>query len=157
MRPIPDRPLNPKAVALWRLHGAARTALLTTVFVVALRALGPPPTLGLVAVLASLLLYGFWEIAIVPQLSWARWRFGIQHGELVLARGVLLKRRIVVPLARVERVDSIQDPISRSLRLWSLVVSTAASQHEIPALDGRMAAELRRRIRKLVDHSRETL
>src|SRR5699024_360874 len=66
----------------------------------------------------------------------------IQHGILVVSR-------ILVPMIRVQHVDTKQGPILRKFNLASVTISTAATTHEIPALIEADASALRDRISTL--------
>jgi len=52
-------------------------------------------------------------------------------------------KRTLIPMIRVQHVDSSQGPLLKKYRLASVTISTAATVHEIPALDEEEAEELR--------------
>lgn len=52
-------------------------------------------------------------------------------------------------MIRVQHVDTIQGPLLKKYRLSTISISTAATTHEIPALDENEADELRISIAKL--------
>lgn len=52
-------------------------------------------------------------------------------------------------MARVQHVDMKQGPILRKYRLATITITTAATKHEIPALDIEEADELRLSISRL--------
>jgi uncharacterized protein len=84
-----------------------------------------------------------------PPLAYRRWRFGIDDEEIDLQRGRLWVERILIPMARVQHVDTGTGPLERRLGLASVRVHTASGGFEIPALDVARAAELRTRIARL--------
>lgn len=58
-------------------------------------------------------------------------------------------KRTLVPMVRVQHVDTVQGPILKRYRLSTITISTAATVHEIPALDVEEAEELRHSISRL--------
>ena len=89
------------------------------------------------------------SVVVLPNLAYARWRFGIDEEEIDLERGRVWIERVLIPMARVQHVDTERGPLQRRLGLASVVVHTAAGSYEIPALDLQRAAELRTRIATL--------
>ncbi len=83
-------------------------------------------------------------------LRWKRWRYEIREQEIELQHGVFVIKRTLVPMVRVQHVDTKQGPILRKYHLSSVTVSTAATVHEIPALEMEEAEEIRLSISKLV-------
>lgn len=84
-----------------------------------------------------------------PPLAYRRWRFGIDDEEIDLQHGRLWVERVLIPMARVQHVDTETGPLERRLGLASVRIHTASGGFEIPALDVERAAELRTRIARL--------
>jgi membrane protein YdbS with pleckstrin-like domain len=102
-------------------------------------------------VLAStILILVFWifAVAFFPFLSWKNWRYAVDSNEIDLKRGVLIKSRTLIPLSRVQHVDTRQGPLLRWYDLATVTISTAATTHEIPALDVVIADRVRDQISK---------
>jgi len=95
------------------------------------------------------LLYGTLEIGVLPELLWKHWRYEVSEEEVDLQRGIWLIKRTLIPLARVQHVDTRQGLIMRRYGLASVAISTAAGVHEIPALSVEVADELRDKISRL--------
>lgn len=89
-----------------------------------------------------------WILSIVwmPYLTWKNWRYAVDEKEIDLKRGVFIKTRTLIPLSRVQHVDTRQGPLLRWYGLSSVTISTAATTHEIPALDAVIADRVRRQI-----------
>ena len=66
-----------------------------------------------------------------------------------------MKKRIIVPLVRVQHVESKQGPIMKANGLASVLVSTAGESFEIPGLAEAEAAELRDRVAELARLAKE--
>ncbi|MFP8487526.1 PH domain-containing protein [Gracilimonas sp. Q87] len=87
---------------------------------------------------------------LYPKLRWQRWKYDVSEKEIDLLRGIIIKKRTLVPINRVQHVDTRQGPVYRKFGLSSVTISTAATTHEIPALDDETANELRNTISSLV-------
>lgn len=87
---------------------------------------------------------------ILPKLRWKRWKYEVSDQGIDMMRGIIIKKRTVIPINRVQHVDTRQGPVYRKFELASVAISTAATTHEIPALDNTTADELRNTISTLV-------
>lgn len=96
----------------------------------------------------SAIIFISWIFSIVwmPYLSWKNWRYAVDEKEIDLKRGVFFKTRTLIPLSRVQHVDTRQGPLLRWYGLSSVTISTAATTHEIPALDTVLANRVRKQI-----------
>lgn len=99
--------------------------------------------------LASLIFYLLTGV-LLPNIRWKRWKYDVSEKEIDMLRGIIIKKRTLVPINRVQHVDTKQGPIYRKFGLSSVTISTAATTHEIPALDDDTADELRTTISTLV-------
>ncbi|MCJ8008493.1 PH domain-containing protein [Lederbergia wuyishanensis] len=101
--------------------------------------------------IAAMLVFIFtiMSIFIIPSIRWSRWRYEVREQEIELQHGVFIITRTLVPMVRVQHVDTVQGPILRKYKLASIQISTAATNHEIPAIELEEAEELRRAISKL--------
>jgi membrane protein YdbS with pleckstrin-like domain len=144
--------LDPRAKLLWRLTGALQAAPILAggalgSYTLLTRMDGAPylvavPLLGALA-LAALLVFA------LPTLLWRRWRYEIRPLEVDLQRGLVRVTRTLVPMARVQHVDTRRGPLQRRLGLSTIVFYTAAGPNEIPQLASGTADEVRDRIAEL--------
>ncbi|WP_100012769.1 PH domain-containing protein [Lentibacillus sediminis] len=88
-------------------------------------------------------------IFLLPELRWRRWRYEVFEQEIYIQHGILIVTRTIVPMIRVQHVDTSQGPILKRFQLASVTISTAATTHEIPALLEEDASELRDHISRL--------
>jgi membrane protein YdbS with pleckstrin-like domain len=88
-------------------------------------------------------------VAFVPELRWRRWRWEVRPEAIDIRHGTLTVRRTLVPMLRVQHVDTTRDIVEQSLDLATVVVHTAAGSHRIPLLTVADAAEVRDRIADL--------
>lgn len=151
MRRQPSKRIHRDALSVWRIHGAIEGAVACLIaaaaFVIAFTTEMPVWIAVIVACLALVLIY--FMTGPVPDLRWRRWRYEVQSDEIDLQRGVWIVKRTLIPMVRVQHVDTKQGPILRRYGLAALTVSTAATTHEIPALSMEDADALRDRIAEL--------
>lgn len=101
--------------------------------------------LPVVVVLALIVL----SVGVMPGLRWRRWRYEIRPEEVDLQRGVYWVSRTLVPLARIQHVDTKQGPLQRRFGLSTVIFYTAAGPNQIPELSTPIAADVRDRISEL--------
>jgi uncharacterized protein len=147
--PEPTRPLAPGARAMWRLEGLAVALAAAAAAVGITRAAeGAAATLTwLAAALVALIAVG-----AVPELRWRRWRWEVREAEVDIRHGTFVVTRTLVPMLRVQHVDTRRGLLEQSLGLATVVFHTAAGANKIPALDASEAARVRDRIAELARH-----
>lgn len=139
--PEPSRRLSPSARWLWRLEGLITGAVALAAAQALGAALGSPLlwTLGAVVVLAV-------GVGAVPELRWRRFRYEVRDEEIDIRRGAFKVIRTLVPMLRVQHVDTTRGLLEQLFGLSTVVVHTAAGETTIPALDVADADDLRDRI-----------
>jgi membrane protein YdbS with pleckstrin-like domain len=148
--------LDPRAKSLWRVGSAVGGAI--TVLIVAVASFGlrlleedvydiiwPILITGIVLVLALLNLW------LSPNLRYRYWRYDIRAEEADLQHGWLTRTRQLVPMSRIQHVDTRRGPLDRRFGLASVVLYTAAGPAYIPALATDVAADVRDRIATLAN------
>ena len=150
MRSAPSQQLNPKVKSVWRINDAIWITLVFLCCFVPFAivyAVSPAGwcliVLGALAAVYAVTLVVF--LAVLPPIRFARWRYELSADYLDIARGIVWRKRFVVPFVRVQNTDTRQGPIMRAFGLSSVTVATAAGEHEIPGLESDVAAELRDR------------
>ncbi len=75
----------------------------------------------------------------------ASWGFAERNEDLMVRRGVMIRRQSVIPYGRMQYIDITAGPLERSLGLATLRMHTAAaaSDARIPGLEQAVAAKLR--------------
>lgn len=124
------------------------------------------------AVVVATVAYGLWRwldvgrlwtidvplLLVAAQLAWAfirpeiefrQWRFEIREDEVDLLHGVITRTRQIVPMSRIQHVDTRRGPLQRRYGLASVQFFTAAGAMEIPQLSVERAAEVRDQIAAL--------
>ena len=84
--------------------------------------------------------------AAIPLVRWRTWRYEVREHEIDLVHGALRVKRTLIPMTRVQHVDSERTVLLDFFDLRSITVHTAAGKHKIPALTERAADDLRDRI-----------
>lgn len=94
------------------------------------------------AAVAELLLGG----VAFPLLRWRSWRYEVRDEELDLLRGAVVVTRTLIPMTRVQHVDTRRTVLGDLFDLRSVAVHTAAGSNDIPALRPAEATAIRDRI-----------
>ncbi|NQU36329.1 MAG: PH domain-containing protein [Actinobacteria bacterium] len=104
-----------------------------------------PMVVGAAGVIAYL--WGLWFIARRTK-SWA---YAERADDLIVTRGFMFKRLVIVPYGRMQLVDVGAGPIDRYLGIASLQLHTAAATTDavIPGLTPEVAGTLRDRLAQL--------
>lgn len=151
MRPLPSHCLSHKALPVWRIQG-----LIESVFVAlipggysALVFFFSFPKWILWILIGCYVIYFILVVFVIPPIRWRRWRYNVTDNEIDLMHGVFIVKRTVIPMARVQHVDTEQGPLLRKYKLAVVSISTAATVHRIPSLTIEVADELRDRIAEL--------
>jgi membrane protein YdbS with pleckstrin-like domain len=148
----PAERLDPRAKTLWRITGALGALPLLAVGASVswglLRVVEVPWLVGVLPFLAALVLFVVLA-GVVPDLRWRRWRYEIRDEEVDLRRGIIWVSRTLVPLARIQHVDTQSGPLQRWFGLATVVFYTAAGANQIPELSAPVAAAVRDRIAEL--------
>ena len=151
MRGQPANQISEKGLRVWRLYGMMQT------LIVLLLAIG----IGVLAYIFEgnwwlyivpaiiVFLYAYLFIVLFPKIRWMRWRYEVRESEIELQHGLFIVKRTLIPMVRVQHVDTSQGPILRKYNLAGITISTAATNHTIPALVTDEADELRSRISAL--------
>jgi membrane protein YdbS with pleckstrin-like domain len=142
----PARRLSEMARWVWRLEQLALWIVLLVVGLFAARPLdGVPAVLVIVVPLAGLIA----GAGLVPGLRWRRWRWDVTPEAIEIRHGTLTVRHTVIPMPRVQHVDTTSNVLEQQLDLATVEVHTAAGSHKIPLLSAHDAEQLRMRIADL--------
>ncbi|MGH2534723.1 MAG: PH domain-containing protein [Thermomicrobiales bacterium] len=154
----PRERLDPRALTLWRTTAAIDGAIFAAVAagaggVLYWQDFSPwLVVLPIVVVLAIAIPSAIWA----PALRWRHWRYEVRDLEVDLQHGWWTNTRTLVPMVRIQHVDTKRGPLERRFGLASVVLYTAAGSREIPALALDVAVTVRDRIASLA-HVQEEL
>lgn len=157
MRPIPSQKISKSALKVWRITGLFET-LLFAIFPVGYLFLihfFQFPKWIVWLLILIIFFIGIIKVMIIPTIRWRRWRYEVYESEVDLQYGMIVIRRVLIPMIRVQHVDTRQGPLLRRYGLATVTITTAATVHQIPALAEGKAARLRDQISKLATEADE--
>ena len=152
--PEPEQKLDPRARRQWYIEELIFWGIVVPI--VAAIAIGFTiwrdtrwiwPTL----IIAAFLVLAGISTFLSPNIRYRQWRYEIRESEVDLKHGVITQTRQLVPMSRIQHVDTRRGPLQRRFGLSSVVFYTAAGSIEIPALSVEVAAEVRDRIATLAN------
>jgi uncharacterized protein len=88
-------------------------------------------------------------LALVPELQWRRWRWDVRPDAIDIRHGTLTVRRTLIPMLRVQHVETTRGVLEQAFALATVAIHTAAGSHTIPMLGLEDADEVRDRIAEL--------
>ena len=151
MREQPKYKIPAKGITVWRIYGVFQTLFL------ALLAGGTsalayyfegPFYLHLIgwAIVIAALIFLIW---LFPNIRHRIWRYEVREQEIEIQSGLFIVTRTLIPMVRVQHVDTEQGPILKRYGLSNISISSAATTHTIPFLEMEEADGLRARISEL--------
>jgi membrane protein YdbS with pleckstrin-like domain len=157
MLKVPSQRLDVRALKVWRIRGMIHSApiCLIAIGMTVLTMIFDLPWYLAVIPIAIGVVYSVFFVIIYPKLRYRRWRYDIQEHEIELMYGVIFVSRTIIPMVRIQHVDTMQGPLLRQYGLATITFSTAAGEHEIPGLSLDTADRARERIAELARVSRE--
>lgn len=93
--------------------------------------------------LGILIIIMIYELTIRPILLQKTWRYDIDENYIQLKYGFINKHSLIIPMSRVEYVNTNQGPILRYYNLSVLTIGTITSANQIPAIPVAEAEEIR--------------
>lgn len=145
MRQSPQQRIDVKAIQYWRLSAMIKSFFL--LFIAGAYYLATHlwnwPLWIFIVLLILILADACFSIFLKPMITWRTWRYDVSEQEIDLLYGVFIKTRTLIPMVRVQHVDTEQGPLLRHFGLSTVSIATAAGIHEIPALADDVAAGLR--------------
>ena len=159
MRSSPEQKLSKSAINAWRI------STMLFMFLVILLPLmiwlfsmldgDPFSAWVMISITTVLVVAAGLAIFFIPEVRWQRWFYQVDEHEIDLQSGIVIITRTLVPVKRVQHVDTRQGPILRSFGLADVTISTAATTHRIPALDEETADKVRDQISKFARLAKE--
>jgi uncharacterized protein len=147
MTQLPDQAWSHPSAGLWRMRQfelGVVALVVGAIFAAALGALACVIAVGVVVLAGAL---SSWFV----RNRYRAWRYQERHEDLVVARGVLVRRLSVVPYGRMQFVEVTAGPVERLFKLSTVKLHTAAaaSDARIPGLARDESARLRDRLTEL--------
>ncbi len=156
-----DRPkerLDEKAIKAWRLKGLVYTlgyVLLWVGFILFRHFVVDLPFFTILILAIVLALISVVQVIVIPIIRMYYWGYEITENDIDIQYGLIIITRSLIPMAKIQHVDTEHGPIMRFFNLATLSISTAGTVHKIPALKFDTARALRRQISSLAALSDE--
>ncbi|MBY0595923.1 MULTISPECIES: PH domain-containing protein [Bacillus] len=148
----PQQKISPNAVKVWRISDAITytTALCVLGILLFLQHYYDWKSwISIICyiIIALLIISSIFELSIIPIYRQRTWRYEIDENYIQLKHGgALMRKHLIIPMTKVQYVNTNQGPILRKFGLSTLTIGTMASEHEIPAISEKKATELRANI-----------
>lgn len=151
MRKQPQRQISLNGLKVWRLQNGIISLIFLFIIIgvfVASYYFQWPYWIGAILIGLWILqvIFGIW---LIPKIRHHIWRYEVFENEIEIQHGLIRVTRVIVPMVRVQHVDTSQGPLLRRYRLASVQISTVMTVHDIPALELEEADELRDYISRL--------
>ncbi len=149
----PSNRIEKKAAKAWRIQGLIYLFVYTVLIVayLVIRQLLWENLPFFVAVIAMIVfgLLSVIQIIIIPSIRLIYWGYDINEQDIDIQHGIIIIKRTLIPMNRIQHVDTEHGPIMRVFGLSTLNIATAGTAHKIPALKMETARALRKRISNL--------
>ncbi|MCY9187617.1 PH domain-containing protein [Bacillus mojavensis] len=151
MREQPKNQISPDGLKVWRLQEIMISAVcLLIVIAVAVLSYFFHWPYWISGVLCAVWLLGsVVTVYLIPKVRHKVWRYEVHENEIDIQSGIFVVTRVIVPMVRVQHVDTSQGPLLRKYNLATVKIFTAATVHSIPALEMKEADQLRDSISRL--------
>ncbi|WP_025029023.1 PH domain-containing protein [Caldalkalibacillus mannanilyticus] len=148
----PQQKISPEAVKMWRVVDLI-VYFTIVLFLLAIlffqKFYGWNDLISKIIYLSMILVFisSVIEIIFIPVYRQRTWRYEVDSKYIQLKHGGAIKKNhYIIPMTKVQYVNSSQGPISRKFGLSTIRIGTMASEHKIPAIPERESIELRERI-----------
>ena len=154
-RSLPGENLDRRVIVLWQLEQliwvAGSVSVLAAGFGAVMWRFFDWSLLIAVLPLVVALLIAIPFSLMEPTWRYRSWRFGVTDDEVDTVSGVITRTRRLIPMARIQHVDTTRGPFERGRGLATVVIHTAAGSSTIPGLPAERATEIRDRIASLAN------
>lgn len=148
----PHQRISTDAVKVWRISDAITYFVMLCILIIFLLLqyhYGWKDWIRILLYLLMILLVvsSVLEIIVIPIYKQRNWRYDVDEQYIQLKRGgAFFKVHLIIPISKVQYVDTHQGPLLQKYGLSTVKIATMASEHEIPAIPEKKAKKLRDRI-----------
>jgi uncharacterized protein len=155
-RPLPAEPLDPRVVGIWRLEwllwAGIPLTLISAGFAYGVLHLVLDWSLPVAAIVpVAVVVLVVLAAVIEPGLRYRSWRWSVSDDEVDTQSGVITRTRRLVPMARIQHVDTRSEFFERQRGLATVVIYTAAGSSTVPGLPAERANGIRDQIATLAN------
>ena len=140
-----------KGKTVWRIYGLLQSLAVLLLAIgggVLTYFLEGPKWIYAIIVVVWIVLFVLWVI-VFPNIRHKIWRYEVREKEIEIQSGLFIVQNTLIPMVRVQHVDTAQGPILKRYNLADITISSAATQHTIPFLLVDEADALRAKISEL--------
>ena len=105
--------ISKKALKVWRMIGVIECVIIwlvmIAVFILTILFDWSYWIVGVLAVLA--LIQPYFGVYLFPSVKWKRWRYEVRETEIEIQRGLFIIRRTLIPMIRVQHVETSQGAV----------------------------------------------
>lgn len=122
MRALPEQKLDPRIKNVWRINDAIWIILgfvccfVPFAIVVAVDPGESWAGVVCIALVAALVVMLVIFLVILPPIRYVRWRYELSDEYLDIAKGIIWRKRYIIPFIRVQNTDTRQGPHLASLQ-----------------------------------------
>lgn len=139
----PRYQVDPRAITLWRVLPLVIGIPLVGAAVIVAAVVEPARWFAVIAAVIVLLATVFF-VSVVPMWRYRFHRWEISDDAVYTQAGWFVRSRVIIPIARIQVVDTAAGPIEQLLKLATLTVTTASSAGTIRVVG--LDAEIARRV-----------
>ncbi|WP_416176459.1 PH domain-containing protein [Clostridium sp.] len=88
---------------------------------------------------------------IFPFIEYKQWKYGIFKDKIELIRGIIVKKKTVIPISRIQNLEIKQGPIQRIYGIASVNIITAGITEEIPLITYKEAERLTENLKNVIE------
>ncbi len=125
--------VSKRAKVLWTI-----TRLIFMLVAVGFTAILTSNPIILISVAAVLLLFAI----IYPQVEYIQWSYCITDDRIEIKKGIIWRSHTIVPVGRIQHVESSNGVLQRMFRLSTVKIYTAGGMHRIENLSNDTAEEI---------------
>lgn len=140
-----EHKISKDAVKVFRIKEFITVVIVVLVFLAFLKF---TPHFRLKSIITSILIIiiavSFISALFFPTIEYKNWSYCMEEDKMTIKYGMFIIKTVVIPIKRIQYVDTSTGPILSHFRLTNLSVYTAGGKYEIPALDIDIAKELQK-------------
>ncbi|MHC6179664.1 PH domain-containing protein [Clostridium sp. JNZ X4-2] len=152
------RSIDRNAVKIWMIGRVITSIIILTVYILINHLLIIPKfyqismveylmnILGFIIVLISILDSFVW-----PFLEYQQWEYGIFEDKIELIKGIIVRKKIIIPISRIQNLKIEQGPIQRIYKIASINIITAGGCHIIPAIPVEEAEIISESLKRIIE------
>ena len=104
---------------------------------------------AIIVAFIMLILLNIFNLIIIPY-QYRRYKYTINDEEIIITKGLIFRNHIIIPIVQIQDIGYSEGPIQLLLKIASINVSTAGSNHDYNGFEKEEAIKLVERIKERV-------